>query len=402
MKNRTLGSILIVAGTTIGAGMLAMPLAAAGVGFTGIVCLLIGLWMLMSYTSLLLVEVYQHNPANMGLGSVAKKYLGPVGQIITGLSMLLLMYALTTAYIGGAGVLISDSLFSWWGITVSTQTAIIMFTIVGGAVVCVGTHSVDFINRILFTAKTIFLVIMLAVMMPHAEAVNLSTMPLEKGLIFAAVPVIFTSFGFHGSVPSLVNYMNGDVRKLRIIFITGSAIPLVAYILWQIATLGAIPSNTFMGILAQSSGLNGLLTAIRDVVATPRVNMAVALFMDLALATSFLGVALGLFDYLADLFKRSNDFIGRAQTTLLTFVPPLLAALFFSSFVQALTYAAVALSVLALIIPALLTMRVRKLEANGIYRVKGGTPILTLVLLCGIAVIAIQFAIVAGFLPNVG
>lgn len=356
----------------------------------------------MSYTSLLLVEVYQHNPANMGLGSVAKKYLGPVGQIVTGLSMLLLMYALTTAYIGGAGVLISDSLSSWWGITVSTQTAIIMFTIVGGAVVCVGTHSVDFINRILFTAKTIFLVIMLAVMMPHAEAVNLSTMPLEKGLILAAVPVIFTSFGFHGSVPSLVNYMNGDVRKLRIIFITGSAIPLVAYILWQIATLGAIPSNTFMGILAQSSGLNGLLTAIRDVVATPRVNMAVALFMDLALATSFLGVALGLFDYLADLFKRSNDFIGRAQTTLLTFVPPLLAALFFSSFVQALTYAAVALSVLALIIPALLTMRVRKLEANGIYRVKGGTPILGLVLLCGIAVIAIQFAIVAGFLPNVG
>ncbi|HEQ1857396.1 TPA: tyrosine transporter TyrP [Providencia alcalifaciens] len=402
MKNRTLGSILIVAGTTIGAGMLAMPLAAAGVGFTGIACLLIGLWMLMSYTSLLLVEVYQHNPSNMGLGSVAKKYLGPVGQIVTGLSMLLLMYALTTAYIGGAGVLISDSLSSWWGITVSTQTAIVMFTIVGAAIVCVGTHSVDFINRILFTAKTIFLVIMLAVMMPHAEAVNLSTMPLEKGLVLAAIPVIFTSFGFHGSVPSLVNYMNGDVRKLRIIFITGSAIPLVAYILWQIATLGSIPSDTFMGILAQSSGLNGLLTAIRDVVATPRVNMAVALFMDLALATSFLGVALGLFDYLADLFKRSNDFIGRTQTTLLTFVPPLLAALFFSSFVQALTYAAVALSVLALIIPALLTMRVRKLEANGIYRVKGGTPILTLVLLCGIAVIAIQFAIVTGFLPNVG
>lgn len=402
MKNRTLGSILIVAGTTIGAGMLAMPLAAAGVGFTAIVCLLVGLWMLMSYTSLLLVEVYQHNPANMGLGTVAKKYLGPVGQVVTGLSMLLLMYALTTAYIGGAGVLISDSLSSWWGVTVSTETAIVMFTIVGGAIVCVGTHSVDFINRILFTAKTIFLVIMLAVMMPHAEAVNLSTLPLEKGLILAAVPVIFTSFGFHGSVPSLVNYMNGDVRKLRIIFITGSAIPLVAYILWQIATLGAIPSETFMGILAQSSGLNGLLIAIRDVVATPRVNMAVALFMDLALATSFLGVALGLFDYLADLFKRSNNFIGRSQTTLLTFVPPLIAALFFSSFVQALTYAAVALSVLALIIPALLTMRVRKLEANGIYRVKGGTPILTLVLLCGIAVIAIQFAIVAGFLPNVG
>ncbi|WP_319950534.1 aromatic amino acid transport family protein, partial [Klebsiella pneumoniae] len=54
MKNRTLGSIFIVAGTTIGAGMLAMPLAAAGVGFSVTLGLLIGLWALMCYTALLL------------------------------------------------------------------------------------------------------------------------------------------------------------------------------------------------------------------------------------------------------------------------------------------------------------------------------------------------------------
>ncbi|WP_368872758.1 aromatic amino acid transport family protein, partial [Providencia vermicola] len=125
-----------------------------------------------------------------------------------------------------------------------------------------------------------------------------------------------------------------------------------------------------------------------------------------ALATSFLGVALGLFDYLADLFKRSNRLFGRLQTGVLTFLPPLLSALFFSSFVQALTYAAVALSVLALIIPALLTLRVRAIEKpttnQAHYQVKGGSVVLGIVLLCGVAVIAIQFAIVAGFLPNVG
>ncbi len=57
MKNRTLGSVFIVAGTTIGAGMLAMPLAAAGVGFGVTLALLVGLWLLMCYTALLLVEV---------------------------------------------------------------------------------------------------------------------------------------------------------------------------------------------------------------------------------------------------------------------------------------------------------------------------------------------------------
>lgn len=404
MKNLTLGSILIVAGTTIGAGMLAMPLAASGVGFPMIALMLIGLWTLMSYTALLLVEVYQYNPAHLGLGSIAKRYLGLPGRVITSLSMLLLMYALATAYIGGAGVLIANSLSSWTGINISINSAIILFTIIGGTIVCIGTHSVDLINRILFIAKIVFLLIMLVVMMPHVKNINLTAMPVEKGLVLSAIPVIFTSFGFHGSIPSLVSYMDGNINKLRKIFIIGSAIPLFAYILWQIATLGAIPQTTFIGILANQSGLNGLLSAINDIVATSQVNIAVNLFMDLALATSFLGVTLGLFDYLADMFKRKNTPFGRLQSGLLTFLPPLVCALFFSSFVQALTYAAVALSILALILPTLMVMRVRKIEANKTnrYRVKGGTPALLIVLTCGVAVILIQIGIVSGMLPAVG
>ncbi len=403
MKNRTIGSVFIVAGTTIGAGMLAMPLAAVGIGFSTMMLLLVGLWLLMSYTALLLVEVYQYNDPHTGLGSIAKRYLGIGGQVITGLALLLLMYALTTAYISGAGELLSATLSSWIGHELSITQGIIIFTVIGGAVVGIGTTSVDMINRLLFTAKVFFLIFMLIVMLPHVESVNLTSMPVAYGLILSAIPVIFTSFGFHGSVPSIVSYMNGDIKKLRIIFITGSAIPLVAYILWQIATLGAIPTNTFMGIMAQQSGLNGLLTAIRDVVATPRVNIAVNLFAALALATSFLGVALGLFDYLADLFKRSNHASGRIQSSLLTFVPPLVCALYFPNFVQALAYAAIALSILALLLPALLVWKVRQ-EQNGAdkYKVKGGKGALGVVFTCGLVVIGIQIAITFGLLPQVG
>ncbi len=52
---------------------------------------------------------------------------------------------------------------------------------------------------------------------------------------------------------------------------------------------------------------------------------------------------------------------------------------------QALTYTAVALSVLALIIPALLTLRVRKLESQGGYQVKRWYTYFSLVLACGVA-----------------
>ncbi|KAE9802152.1 tyrosine transporter TyrP [Escherichia coli] len=403
MKNRTLGSVFIVAGTTIGAGMLAMPLAAAGVGFSVTLILLIGLWALMCYTALLLLEVYQHVPADTGLGTLAKRYLGRYGQWLTGFSMMFLMYALTAAYISGAGELLASSISDWTGISMSATAGVLLFTFVAGGVVCVGTSLVDLFNRFLFSAKIIFLVVMLVLLLPHIHKVNLLTLPLQQGLALSAIPVIFTSFGFHGSVPSIVSYMDGNIRKLRWVFIIGSAIPLVAYIFWQVATLGSIDSTTFMGLLANHAGLNGLLQALREMVASPHVELAVHLFADLALATSFLGVALGLFDYLADLFQRSNTVGGRLQTSAITFLPPLAFALFYPrGFVMALGYAGVALAVLALIIPSLLTWQSRKHNPQAGYRVKGGRPALVGVFLCGIAVIGVQFLIAAGLLPEVG
>lgn len=90
--------------------------------------------------------------------------------------------------------------------------------------------------------------------------------------------MIFTSFGFHGSVPSIVSYLNGDIRKLRRVFIIGSFIPLVAYIFWQLATLG---SDTLrLPCCWRKCRLNGLLEALREVVASPHVELAVHLFAD--------------------------------------------------------------------------------------------------------------------------
>ncbi|BBV04609.1 MULTISPECIES: tyrosine transporter TyrP [Providencia] len=402
MKNRTLGSVFIVAGTTIGAGMLAMPIAAAGNGFLVSLAMLLVLWALMCYTALLLVEVYQHESHETGIGSVAQRYLGSSGKFITGFSMMFLMYALTAAYVSGAGEIITSNLKSSFAIEMADWMGIVVFTVIGGGVVCFGTSSVDFINRILFAAKIVFLVIILALMMPHVEQQNLLAAPTEKILILSAIPVFFTSFGFHGSVPSIVKYMGGDVKKLRVIFIIGSAIPLIAYILWQIATLGSIGTTTFVGILAENAGLNGLLDAIKDVAQSGKTELIAQMFMSLALATSFLGVALGLFDFLADLFKRQDNASGRLQTGLLTFGPPLVFALFYpKGFVMALGYAAIALSILALLLPSAMAFKSRTLNQRK-YQVLGGGLGLSLVFICGIIVIGVQLGIVFNILPNIG
>ena len=77
LQNKTFGSALIIAGTTIGAGMLAMPLTSAGMGFGYTVLLLVGLWALLVYSGLLFVEVYQTaEQLDDGVASLAEKYFG--------------------------------------------------------------------------------------------------------------------------------------------------------------------------------------------------------------------------------------------------------------------------------------------------------------------------------------
>ena len=151
-----------------------MPLASAGVGFGVTAGLLFGLWALMCYTALLLLEVYQHVPADTGLGSIARRYLGRPGQWLTGLSMLFLMYALTAAYISGAGELLAASLSQWLHIRLAPSGGVLLFTLIGGGVICVGTFLVDLFNRFLFSAKILFLLVMLALLMPHIHQLNLS------------------------------------------------------------------------------------------------------------------------------------------------------------------------------------------------------------------------------------
>lgn len=402
VKSSAFGSTFIVAGTALGAGMLAMPLATTGIGFTTALLLLLGLWFIMSYTALLLVEVYQHNDASMGLSSLAFKYLGNPGRLVISIALPFLLYSLIAAYLAGGGEIISESISSLWGVQLPSYVGVLLFAIVGGGVVCFGTHSVDIINRFLFATKVFFLAAMLILLLPHVQEVNLLSMPAKQALLLSAIPIVFTSFGFHGSVPSIVSYLGGNTAKLRKVFIIGSAIPLMVYVLWQLATIGTINSDTFIGILADESGLNGLLAAVKAVVGTTRVEMAVRLFAALALATSFLGVALGLFDFLADFFKFKNTVSGRLQTGAVTFLPPLLFALFYpKGFVIALGFAAIALSILSLILPALLVQQTRKQHAAG-YRVLGGQLGLLTVFVLGIAIIAIQLGIVSGYLPNVG
>ncbi|SUC05558.1 aromatic amino acid transporter [Pasteurella canis] len=88
-------------------------------------------------------------------------------------------------------------------------------------------------------------------MLPKVTVNNLMAMPIDKALLLSASPIFFTSFGFHGSIPSLNHYLQGNVKALRFAILTGSTITLVFYIVWQFSTHGVLSQSHFLDILQQ-------------------------------------------------------------------------------------------------------------------------------------------------------
>ncbi|MCL1062680.1 aromatic amino acid transporter [Shewanella benthica] len=385
--SKIVGSTLIIAGTTIGAGMLALPLASAGLGYgvTSLIMLLV--WALMIYTALLMIEVHQFAPIDATLHSLAYKLLGRKGQVVASIAMMLLFYALCAAYIAGGGEQLHSKLANWLGLDIPIQAGAIIFTLVIGSVVTLGTGSVDIINRSLFALKLIALVIILVLLMPKVSLDYLLELPVHQGVIMAALPVIFTSFGFHGSIPSIVRYLGKEPKGLVLVMVVGSAIPLVVYLLWLVVSQGVLSQAELM----QSQSLNGFIGSLSHLLHAPMITNLVSIFADLALMTSFLGVSLGLSDYMSDLLQRQAKPSNKLLVALVTFLPPLGFAMFYPrGFIVALGYAAFSLVVLAIFLPVAMVVSQRKQTGLGGYRVKGGQAGLIIATLAGIFIVMVQ------------
>ncbi|MCK6263645.1 aromatic amino acid transporter [Vibrio sp. ZSDE26] len=399
-NSKIFGSTLIIAGTTIGAGMLALPIASAGIGFTTSLLIMVALWALMAFTALLMLELHQHADSKATLHTLAKKILGKKGQWVASFAMLFLFYSLCAAYIAGGGAQFEQRLTSWMGIQIHSGLATALFTIIVASIVTFGTATVDKVNRVLFITKLIAMVLVLSFLAPNVTQGYLLSMPVQQGLIVAAIPVIFTSFGFHGSIPAVVNYLQGDTRSLRKAIIVGSSIPLVIYIFWQVVTLGVISQEQ----LIKNSGLSSLVHELSLTVQQSNISHIVGVFADLALLTSFLGVSLGLFEFLADSINKEANGRSRVVAALVTFTPPLGFALFYpQGFIMALGYAAIALAILAIFLPVVMVYKTRRSEKfNSEYQVFGGQAALVVTGVIGAGIVMAQLAITIGVLPALG
>jgi len=405
------GGAMIIAGGTIGAGMLANPTSTAGVWFLGSLVLLAYTWFCMTSSGLMLLEANLHYPTGASFDTIVKDLLGQGWNVINGLSVAFVLYILTYAYItSGGGItegFINQLLSSeQHTVQIGRVSGSLIFCLVLAVFVWFSTKAVDRFTTVLIGGMVIAFILSVAGLISSVKVEVLfdSVVQGEQQYLpymLGALPVCLVSFGFHQNVPSLVKYYERDANRVMKSVFFGTAIALAVYVLWQLAVQGNLPRAEFAPVIEKGGDIAVLLQALGKYIQTDFIALALRFFAYLAIATSFLGVTLGLFDYIADLCKFDDSRSGRTKTALITFLPPLLLSLTFPfGFVLAIGYAGLAATIWAVIVPALLAKASRRKFAQSNYLVYGGNFMIYFVILFGLLNIAAQLAMQFGYLPE--
>lgn len=375
MNIKMMGSSLIIAGTALGAGMLAIPMVLAQFGLLYGTMLMVLICFGTTYAALLLLEATIKAGGGLGLNSIARKTLGKKGQLITNGLLYALLICLLMAYILGAGDLLSKLLYNF-GVEITATTSQITFTLIAGAVVASGTGVIDKLNRALFFVMLASLFATMAFLAPSMMQDNLMQVTSHNHVdLIKTSAILFTSFGFMVVIPTLVSYNHEATDKqLRNMVIVGSLIPLVCYLCWLFAVVGNLSEEQFRSF----HNVSDLMAAFEA--QSPWVGTVLSIFTGLALLTSFFGVAMSLFNQNRDMFNQNT-----AVTYCISFILPLAGSLLAADkFLQVLNYAGIILVFLAVFVPLVMVHKQRFMKvAEDRYSAEGGKPMLLFSLLFG-------------------
>lgn len=354
-----LGAVVLVAGTTIGAGVLALPAVTQPVGFVPSSAALALAWVYMATTGLLLAEVALAEMASSGkratsLQSMATKTIGPVGATLSSFGFVVVHFGLLVAYMSRGGQLLAEVLP---GLAAGGLPPPVIFAAVFGGLIFAtrGTDVLELFNNAAAAVVVVSFLALVGFAVPSAEPGRLLGVA-DWAHASDIAPTLLLSLVYHNVVPTVCAQLEGDRQKITIAVLLGSFVPLVMFVLWNGVILAAVPPGAASGadpldVLRASGG--------------SFLSFGVLAFSFSAIITSFVGFVLALTDFFADLFSpaggREEGLAEKARNFALTLLPPLAVACYDPSiFFQAIDKAgAFGVSVLFGLLPALMSLAQR-------------------------------------------
>jgi len=348
-------SSLLIGGTAIGAGMLAMPVETGQAGFFPSLFFLFITWGITLITGLMFVKIILHYKDNVNFFSLSERVLGKIAKVCICIVYIALFLSLIFAYVKSGGLFLFEELHMS-----SSFYGAFCFLLLFCPFIFLGTRILDKVNTFFTLTLISAFCIMLFLGIQRIHPSYLTHTNWGKGPF--VLSMLLTSFGFHSVLPSIVTYLDRDPYKSKCSVIIGSSIIAIVYIAWQLLALGMIPLS---GKISLSSAYFADQTAISPMTFYLRNPMLIYCARTLyftTLSTSFLGVSLGLIDFLQDFFPCKKNTLQKLLLFAFVYIPAFaLANTKLRVFYTFLKYGAgMSCALLLILFPALLILKMNK------------------------------------------
>lgn len=363
------GGASLVAGTMVGAGILALPSATSSVGFipsTG--AMGIG-WLYMTMSGLLIAELSinrmgQSGKPGQGMLDLYEDSLGERFSKIGSTAYFGLHYCLLVAYIAQGGANLNSFVgFDQMGLPAGVPQ-VVFASIIGLGLYVAEPAAIEAANKLFVS---VLAVVFLGIIGLGASTADFQSLlaPVNQhpDKVVDALPIIFLSLVYHNVVPTVVNQLEGDRSKITKAILFGTSVPTLMFLLWNAVVLGNVGMDVgAAGVvdpvaLLQASAAEGGSGAI--------LGNLVTAFSSLAVVTSLIGFVYGLIDGWTDVFGLPTEGPAyekwKAPLFGLVFLPPLALSLTDPDiFFTALDYGgAFGVSTLFLILPPIMVWKQR-------------------------------------------
>ncbi|MBD0788445.1 transposase [Vibrio sp. Y2-5] len=393
-----IGGACIIASVCVGAGMLGLPSAGAGAWTLWSLIAIAFTMIMMTVSGWMLLEAFKHYDLKVSFDTVTKDMLGSKVNHINNLAVYFVGGILLYAYTTSAGLILQGVL------DINNKIASILFVAIFSLFVWHSTRAVDRISVVLIAFMALSFIFGVSGLAVNIDASVLFDRISEESsyapYAMAMLPVALTSFGYHHSVSSMRSYYGCENRAKKAI-LGGTAIALTLYFLWMLSIYGNLPRAEFGPVIEKGGDVDALLAALSGAIDSDKVANAINAFSMAAILSSFIGVGLGVFDFLADFFKFEDTKQGRTKTALATFLPPLVLSLLFPfGFVVAIGYAGAAATVWACLTPAFLARKSRTLQGgNEGFMAPGGNAMIVVLITFGVLTAVFHFMSMLNLLP---
>lgn len=361
---KLIGSILLIAGTCIGSGMIALPMVLAKIGLIPSIILMFIIWFLMYYTSLINLELNLQAGKGLALGRLGRYFSGRIAEIIGMVNLKILSYALLAVFIYGGSSIIQNLL----SLDISIVYIGAWYAVISILVLLLPLKLIDYINRLLFIGILIVIAILIVGLIAMIKWYNLPLFSsrYKEILVWSEItPVVFTSFGFQVIFHTLTNYCNKNARTLKLAFLFGTLIPAIVYIIWTCSVLTVIHHENpvfYQQMVVGKVEVGELVKELSSIAKWQSVQLLVWIISTLAIATSVIGVGVGLCDSLKVSFSnlkcnsRIRDIIAASTTILPAYIVTILIP---NAFITVLGFAGMILVIIAILLPAYLLYKAK-------------------------------------------